>query len=75
MVSIIRPPRPSIQNYFIEQMALSDPGAPYDMWTANSAGDVHKAHTGTAHSPTVNAITLLGTLTLAIGLINSFGDD
>jgi hypothetical protein len=74
-VTIIRPQRSPIQNYLVEQAALSDLGKPYDEWAANCEHDVHRVHTGKAQSPPVNGIKFLGGVALVIGLIKAFSDD
>jgi hypothetical protein len=74
-VTIIRPNRAPIQNYLVEQAALSDLGRRYDEWAANCEHDVHRVHTGQAQSPTVNGIKLLCGVALVIGLVKTFSDD
>ena len=74
-VTIIRPQRAPIQNDIVEQVALSDLGKPYNEWTANCEHDVHKAHIGSAQSPTVNGVKLLGVAALVLGLARALSEE
>jgi hypothetical protein len=74
-VAIFRPPHSPVQNYLVEQAALSDLGKPYNAWTSNCEHDVFKAHSGNAQSPTINSIAVLSGVVFVIGLFKAFSDE
>jgi hypothetical protein len=65
---IVRPERTPVENWMVEQRALSNVGHPYNAGADNCEHDMTFAQTGIPSSPTVNTILGFGAL-LGIGAL------
>ena len=65
---IVRPDRAPVENWIVEQRALSNIGDPYQLGADNCEHDMTFAQTGLATSSTVNTVLGLGAL-VGLGIL------